>query len=349
MSDVFEDHKVIGAMRLSLDFNSNEYYLAYHDLSKRRDKTYLFHRQSLLGVSDFSVARVLIHEFKYVNKWVFSEVASVRATINLRNDRTTTLATDFSTLQAPTVYHNLGALKLEYVFDNTIGRGLNLYNGTRFKIWGEYYQEIDKPEGTDFKVVGLDFRNYLKIHRDLIWANRIAASTSFGSQKLVYYLGGVDSWLAPRFDASIPVADNQGYAYQTIATPMRGFFQNARNGNSFAMINSELRWPIFKYLMNRPIKSDFLQSFQLLGFGDVGTAFTGRDPYSEDNTFNVQTIVRPPLTITIQNQREPIIWGYGMGLRTRIWGYFLRIDRAWGVDDGVVLDGLWYFSLALDF
>ena len=101
--------------------------------------------------------------------------------------------------------------------------------------------------------------------------------------------------------------------------------------------------------MNRPIKSDFLQNFQLLGFGDVGTAFTGSDPYSEDNTFNVQTIVRPPLTITIQNQREPIIWGYGMGLRTRIWGYFLRIDRAWGVDDGVVLDGLWYFSLALDF
>ena len=74
-------------------------------------------------------------------------------------------------------FENWGSLKLEWVYDNSIKKGLNLYNGTRAKLFGEYYRQIDKVK-TDFFVVGLDARNYKKIHRDLIWANRIAASTS---------------------------------------------------------------------------------------------------------------------------------------------------------------------------
>ncbi|MCK7536913.1 MAG: hypothetical protein MZV63_41120 [Marinilabiliales bacterium] len=60
-------------------------------------------------------------------------------------------------------------------------------------------------------VVGADFRHYQKIHRDLIWANRFAASTSMGPSRLIYYLGGVDNWMGyifndtPMFDQSVPV------------------------------------------------------------------------------------------------------------------------------------------------
>ena len=74
----------------------------------------------------------------------------------------------------------------------------------------------------------------------------------------------------------------------------------------------------------------------------------GTDPYDEDNTFNQQVIDRNPLTITILNQREPILGSYGFGLHTRILGYFMRADWAWGVDDGVVLDPVFHFSLGLD-
>ena len=85
-----------------------------------------------------------------------------------------------------------------------------------------------------------------------------------------------------------------------------------------------------------------------MAFGDAGTAWTGPDPYSEENSFNSQTIIRNPLTITIKNQREPIVYGYGFGLRTRLLGYFVRADWAWGVDDGVVLPNVFHFSLSLD-
>ena len=109
-----------------------------------------------------------------------------------------------------------------------------------------------------------------------------------------------------------------------------------------------VRVPIFRYLLNRPIRSDFFQNFQVAAFGDLGTAWTGRDPYASDNSFNTQVISRPPITISIKNQREPIVGSYGFGLRSRLLGYFVRADWAWGVDDGRVLPHVFHFSLALD-
>ena len=41
--------------------------------------------------------------------------------------------------------------------------------------------------------------------------------------------------------------------------------------------------------------------------------------------------------------------GFGLGLRTKILGYFIRVDYAWGIDNRKVQDGRWYLSLALDF
>jgi outer membrane protein assembly factor BamA len=129
---------------------------------------------------------------------------------------------------------------------------------------------------------------------------------------------------------------------------VRGFYYNARNGSSFALVNTEVRVPLFRYLLNKPIRSDLIQNFQIVGFADLGTAWTGTDPYSPDNTFNQQVIDRNPLTITILNQREPILGSYGFGLHTRILGYFMRGDWAWGVDDGVIQKSIFHFSLGLD-
>ena len=162
-------------------------------------------------------------------------------------------------------------------------------------------------------------------------------------------MGGVDNWLFPRFDSNITVSNNQNYAYQTLATPMRGFKQNIRNGNSFALINSELRFPVFRYLINRPLKSDFFNTFQLNAFTDIGTAWTGTNPYSDKNALYQQIITQGPITVTITTQKQPIVGGFGLGVRARVLGYFLRVDWARGIEDGVLLPHVFYFSLSLDF
>jgi len=93
-------------------------------------------------------------------------------------------------------------------------------------------------------------------------------------------MGGVDNWLFPKFDVLTPIDYSQNYAFQTLATNMRGFNQNIRNGNSFLVFNTELRFPIFQYFSKSPMSSSFLRNFQLVAFGDIGTAWTGPSPYS---------------------------------------------------------------------
>ena len=139
------------------------------------------------------------------------------------------------------------------------------------------------------------------------------------------------------------------YIFQTLVTNMRGFYQNVRNGDKFAVINTELRWPIFSYFARNPIRSDFIKNFQIIGFTDVGTAWNGPSPYSEENVINTRTITRGDLQVVLDSQKEPIVAVVGFGLRSRLFGYFIRADWAWGIEDGIVLPREFYISLATDF
>jgi len=350
ISDLFEDFKVVGGFRLSGDLQNNDYGVSFENLRHRWDRRITFQRQSQFQAAQFSFFKVNTHAFTYQLKYPFSELASVRFTGILRHDRVVLLSVDPLSLSQRNFNEYNTGLRVEYVFDNTLNRGLNLYNGTRLKFWVERYQQPDKwDERTDFNVVGFDVRHYKRVHRELIAAFRVAGATTFGHYKLVHYLGGVDNWLFQRVDNSVPIATNQNYSFQSFAGPMRGFYVNARNGNSVLMSSAELRWPIFKYFLNKPIKSDFVENFQIIGFMDAGSAWTGRNPYSEENTFNQTIVEQNPITVVIDNNREPIIYGYGFGLRSRVLGYFMRADWAWGVDDGRVLPRVFYLSLNLDF
>lgn len=351
-SDVFEDHRIVGGFKLGFDLKSNEVFLSTENRAGRFDKQWLFYRQSFPNSVAFGAPKQLSHQIRYSVKYPFNELASLRGSITGRNDKSTFLATDLNSLQKPSEYEYWGIGKLEFVYDNTRAKGVNVLFGTRYKIFAEYFNRIDESS-KNITVLGLDFRHYIKIHRNLVWANRLAASTSGGTQKLVYYLGSVDNWInfssTPTFNPEVPVANNQNYAYQALASNLRGFSQNIRNGNSFAVINSEIRWPVFSYLLNRPIKNEFINSFQVIAFGDIGTAWTGKSPYTNDNSFNIQTITQNPITVTIQREQEPLVGGYGWGMRAKILGYFVRTDWAWGVDDGEVKPRIFYLSLALDF
>ncbi|MBP9080409.1 MAG: PD40 domain-containing protein [Flavobacteriales bacterium] len=347
VSDLFEDYKIVGGFRLALDLNNNTYMLQYADLKHRLDKEIILQRQATQGLSNLGVVKLHTHAATYRVSWPFNELTSLRGSLAYRHDRYVTQSIDQLSLRVPNESDHTASAKIEFVYDSSRPRGLNLYNGWKAKVFGEYYQQPDGAK-TAMQVVGLDLRNGLAIHRELTWVNRLAGSASFGSRKVLFFMGGVDNWLFAKTDNSVPIDPSQNYFYQSLAVPMRGFYYNARNGNAFAVLNSELRLPVFKYFLNKPVQSDLLRTFQLVAFGDVGTAWTGSDPYAEDNFFNQQVIQRNPLTITIRNQREPIIWGYGFGVRARLLGYFMRGDWAWGVDDGVIQKGVFQFSLSLD-
>lgn len=352
-SDLFEDFKLIGGMRIPVNFNSSEFLVGMEFLPNRLDHKIILYRSAYKDIESVSgdYIKWKTHELRYRMSYPFTETFSIRGTFNYRNDHKVFLSyDDISIDKRPNNISQAGA-KVELVFDDSKSLGLNLWEGSKLKIFGEYLQSFESGFGATYNV-GFDLRHSIKIHRNLIWVNRLAFATSFGQNRILYYLGAVDGWWEfnndRRFDNTIDVDQTQNYAFQAIGTPMRGFKQNIRNGNSFAVFNSELRWPLFSYFSKYPLKSDFLKNFQLVLFGDVGTAWTGLHPYSEENHFNTQTIYDKPLTIEVLNAREPIVGGFGFGARAKVFGYYLRFDLAWGIENGVVRKAMPYFTLSMD-
>lgn len=353
--DLLENYKIIAGVRFSADFKSNEYLVSLENLKKRIDEQYIYHRQSFENTTETFISKTQTNKLMYLRTLPFSQVDAIKGTLTLRHDKQIYLAIDRNSLQAPDIHKLWAGIKFDYIFDNTIHKGINLYNGTRYKFFGEYYNQVNKSK-TDLFVVGADLRHYQKIHRDLILASRFAASTSFGNSKLIYYLGGVDNWTnfsqtTPTFIPlnEIPIDENEDYAYQAVATNLRGFPQNIRNGNSFALINTELRWPFVKYFSNYPLSSSFWSNLQMVGFFDAGTAWSGLSPYSNQNAYDLDTQGQKPVIVTIDTERDPIVAGYGFGVRAMLFGYFARFDWAWGIENQKVTSKIFYFSLSLDF
>ena len=352
--DLFEDFRVTGAFRFAGNFDSNEYLLSIEDLKGKFDKQLIYHRQTYFSSDDSSLFKTHSQNIYFSLSKPINPVLALKGTISYRYDRHIYLSTDIATLNYKSITQQWASLKGEVIYDNTRKRSINIYFGTRFKIFGEYYKELTRKK-SDMVVLGIDFRKYIRIHRELIWANRFAASTSFGPTKLLYYLGGVDNWMGylfnkiPMFDNTIPVTPNVNYGFQTLATNMRGFSQNVRNGNSFALINSEIRWPVVRYLAGHPLRSNFLNSLQVVGFGDIGTAWSGKSPWSGKNGYDIQKITNGPVSVTLDSNRDPIIEGIGAGLRAQIFGYFVRADWAWGIENKYILPRIFYLSFSLDF
>jgi Tol biopolymer transport system component len=354
--DLLEDYRLTAGFRFSGNFDSNEYLLSFENLKGKFDKQLVFHRQAFFATGDSGsvLFKMYTHDVYLSYSKPITPVLALKGTISYRNDRLVTLSTDAVSLEAGNLTKHWGSLKGEVIFDNTRKRLVNIYYGTRFKLFGEYYRQLNARK-SDMIVVGADFRKYIPIHRELIWANRFAASTSFGPTRLLYYLGGVDNWMgylfnsSNMFDQSIPINPKVNYGFQALATDMRGFRQNIRNGTSFALINSEIRWPFVRYIAGHPLRSNFLNSLQIVGFGDIGTAWSGKSPWSGENAYDNEVYTNGPVKVTLESNRKPIVKGFGAGLRAQLLGYFIRADWAWGIENSYILPRIFYLSFSLDF
>ena len=361
VDELFNNYKLLDGIRFGMA-GSMEYLLSIENLKKRLDKQIIIHRQVLK--QDFgyqtpyapSIQKVKTNELMFIARYPFNQVTSIKGTLLGKYDRTIILSTEHTTLTEKDIYKVYTGAKIEYIFDNSRNLSLNLMEGIRLKVFGEFYQQV---EGNyDYTtILGADFRIYKKIFRNFIYAGRIAGSASLGTGKVIYYLGGVDNWLDLSFgidkdyffDRSVNINPNENYLFQAVATNMRGFSQNIRNGSNFAVINQELRLPVIQIFANYPLNSSFWYNLQVIGFFDVGSAWSGWSPYDDKNYYNTITVERPPFTVIVDIDRPPFVYSYGLGLRTKILGYFIRFDWAWGMEGNYAHDRKFYFSMGLDF
>ena len=351
-SDLFEDYRISAGFRFDVGMDGNEYLLTVENLKHRWNRQLVLHRQAVSDL-DKNFTKTLTHEAFYILRYPFSQVDAMQFTANIRQNKDIFLATDINMLEKKNAYDYWGSLKAEYIFDNSKELATNILSGIRFKVFAEAFMQFDKKK-TDMEVVGADFRYYQPIHRSLIFAFRTAASASFGRAKLIYYLGGIDNWInvvpsQEMFNTNIKIDPEINYVYQAVATNLRGFSQNIRNGTNFAVTNLELRFPVISYFSRKPINNDFLKNFQIIGFFDAGMAWSGLNPYGGNNAYDNDYHEQYPVTLILNNKNNPLVAGYGVGVRSKLFGYFIRADWAWGINNGEIQKMMFYLSLNLDF
>jgi len=363
-SDLFEDYKVKGIARINFNRTNNDIGLIFSDLSSRLDKHYSlmrYKRQEFVEpINGFSEISHFLARTKLV--YPINELYSIRSTFMVALEENVTYATDNFTSGVKTARDYLAGGRFSFVFDNTRNKGFNILEGTRYKVFSEiyyfngtqanldFYSGIDTKSSGNLNTIGLDFRHYENIYRDFTIAIRAAGVTSFGDRLLLNALGGVDNELFGRVaDPQPTISASDGFAYYSQPTQIRGFRQISRVGSNFGLVNIEARWPVIRFFSKQPLNSEFAQTFQLVGFYDIASAWVGRDPYSDDNDYNFLTFEGNPITVSIRNNREPIIWSYGFGARAKVMGYFVRADIGLGVDDGFLQKPVLHLTFVQDF
>ena len=362
--DLFEDYSFTGGARYPLTFDGSEYFLTYENRKGLWDKKYALYRrvkEEVVDPNSFPTLKAkkasLLAMAQY--KYPFTIYKSLRFTGTLRFDRFFYLASDQFSYNAPNVNEKRLSAKVEYIYDNTIDVAINIKHGTRYKIYTEAINEfnIQLTDGAEFDasrgftgIVGFDARHYIPLLEHSVIALRAAGAKSFGTKKNLYYLGGVNNNIVNPFNQDIPILPDNSFAYKTNVFHLRGFDTNIRNGSSYALINTEIRVPIFRYLMGKYNGSSFLRNFQIVGFADAGTAWYGSSPYSDENPLNVETVnAGDIITLQVKYFRDPLVMGYGGGIRLQLLSYTLRFDIAKGIETRRVQDAKYYFSIGTDF
>ena len=86
-------------------------------------------------------------------------------------------------------------------------------------------------------------------------------------------------------------------------------------------------------------------------------AWYGPNPLDKQNTQNVIEYREDDkgssggtgIIVTVIDVKNPLVGGFGFGLRSRLLGYFVRLDFGWGVDNKVIQKKVVALSLTTDF
>ena len=182
-----------------------------------------------------------------------------------------------------------------------------------------------------------------KISRLNVTAN---AGISMGPRPTFFVLGGTSTdVLANYFDRSFSTFKDP--AFHRFVYGVRGFQPNYRNGNSYMTASAEWEFSLFDAIMRRPLFSEILDQLSVAVFTDIGTSMYGKSIYDNANALNTEIFDSPGSSFTIQvrNVRNPMVGSFGAGVRTSLYSYYLRLDYAYGLENGNFRDPMFHLSV----
>lgn len=371
MSDALENHKLEAGIfnRGFFDIQSGMLFAEYKYLKNRIDYGARFDRQGYELQTPFFTHRYYLSKLSGSISYPFNVTTRIVLSPFVAQKQFFATSDINPAIQAfPDKITRYGGASLEFVFDNSTITGPNTLEGSKFRATIDHYQGLNYSNET-FTNISIDARHYIPLGRKVTLAARFAYGKSFGNAPKNFRLGGVDNWIFQRQPAPSELSqtdpfyldtedadsyknDYSDYLFLRYATPMRGFDYNKLSGNNFLLTNIELRVPIAQLLYRGTIRSTFFQNLQLIAFNDIGSAWTGISPFNRENALNTVEIGGQqgnPFYAKVSNFKDPFLWGYGLGVRSKIFNYFTRFDTAWGVDDKVTGNAKFYLSIGYDF
>jgi hypothetical protein len=351
MNDLMENHLLKVGGYLSANIKNIDLWGEYAYLANKIDWTMRIDRKILDQETEVNAQKVRYNRAEL--KAVYP--LNLQSKFSVSGMFTSNRAIDQYNLSTPEDVSTFVGGRLTYTFDNTVHWAENLQTGFRLFSGVEFQQSLQSQA---FTRMNLDARYYLKISNSLFLASRLSASHAVGGAATQTLLGGMDNWIF--IDREARNKENPlgtaGIAGRDIfmcdfATSMRGFKMNKLSGNSHVLLNAELRVPLKSLIGTGYSKSQFVNSFQMVGFFDMGSAWTGSNPFSRSNGFNTNTYGgnTNPFQATVTDFRNPFLFGYGLGARANIVGYFIKLDYAYGIENDEIISPLTYLTLGHDF
>ncbi len=366
MNDMLENYRFHGGIMSTLDFKQGDVFAEFQYLPSFIDFGARFDRRAIRfdRISNGNVYKYTLHQLELSASIPFTD----RARISLKPFGAIASSLDLGAEPFPSTppmarphYNYYGGGKVELVYDNSVTTGMNLMEGTRAKFSLTTYQGLNSNENSFSRVIG-DVRHYQKIYKEIVLALRGYAGTSFGNAPKQFLLGGMNNWLFNKTDASgvdsrnqpnpLGVRDeNQDLLFVEYATNLRGFDYGTLFGNSVMLANVELRVPLVRALTNGPIASNFFRNLQFTAFYDIGTSWSGKPPFSSENSVSYTVVGggKNAFQAQIKNYLNPWLYSYGLGVRTVVFSYYLKFDLAWPVQNYEVSKPRGFLTLGFDF
>ena len=361
LTDLLENHVLRAGGFISTSLFNSDLFAEYTNQTNRIDLGARVDRQTLRIPDQSGLAQK--YRFNRVEVSA-SYPISVNSRVTVSPFYAITRLIDLNSFTEGDRTADYGGLRGEFVYDNTKMNGMNMLVGTRLKLRFDEYAGL-RGSAQGFRRLSLDLRHYQRIHRDLILATRFAFSQSGGAAPKQATLGGMENWigsdqrertaknplLVPNTQANPVPTDYSDVFFLDFAAPLRGFKQGKLTGNSYMLFNAELRLPLVRYLYRGNITSNFLRNLQLVAFTDIGTAWSGSGPFSQQNSLNTEIVGGGsiPFRAKVTNFKNPFLIGYGAGVRTMLLGYFVKFDYGWGLEDKTVSKPIAYLTLGYDF
>ncbi len=241
----------------------------------------------------------------------------------LRQDKTIFLATDKYSLDFLPIQSAWAITTMSYHLDKLKKTIPGLFKGYEAEAQIDLFKGFSQSEVFGFGS-NIKFCYHLPMYKLITLVTQLQTGYSGGDAKVLYNMGGTDNNVTPQTDTSVHFAQNAPYAFQTLVTPFRGYYQNSLYGTQFFLANLDLYFPIFQTMIPIETPLPLINSLQLGAFTDIGTAKEKWYGYAPQGKW---------------------LQSYGISARTTLAGYPLRFDLAWPCTFSK--KPVWYLSLKL--